>query len=350
MPILKTFIHVSDLHFSGVPAQKAQHPWRKYVPHLPGMAGHNDGVLRYLQSFYIRARANDPSTEVIITGDLTVCGAKHQFDAADAYFGATYGSHKLGLNRARWADWSIPGNHDFWSGLAITAWGFTNTEVRRRYPNDFGIGPRLALRNGKSVQFYYLNSDADVAPFSPERMYACGSFCSAIGDLDALLSSRDPYEIRVLLLHHSVQYSGLILGGTSNRWLPVSLRLKLRHLTINDASRVELEKLLAKHDIRVVLTGHVHRTPYVGRITTGTLRSGHNVLEACCGTTALLPLAPAVGKAQNTLILHKIEEDRAGRVLWTSEAQSLNLGGSNGFGSFSAPAAPNTRASVVVSP
>jgi 3',5'-cyclic AMP phosphodiesterase CpdA len=175
MTLLKTYMQISDLHFVDTAQRVVFDPWAQHVPLLAGFVGHSDAALRYLQSAFNRLCRRDPETELIVTGDLTAYGATDQFRDADTYLGnaPTYPEF-LGLNRPDWSKLSVPGNHDFWPGVALVSLGHTNREVRRRYPRNVDITRPLVLPSGQQVVFLCLNSDADVRPFSRERFYAVG--------------------------------------------------------------------------------------------------------------------------------------------------------------------------------
>lgn len=350
MKLLKTYLQVSDLHFVDPVQRLLYDPWARHVPLLSGFVGHAKAPLRYLQLAFRRLLYTNPKTDLIVTGDLTAYGATNQFKAADAYLG-TAGTYPefLGLNRPQWSALSVPGNHDFWPGIGFVSLGWTNREVGRRYPLNASITPSVTLANGQQVVFLHLNGDADVKSFSPERFYACGSFCSAIQALDRLMLGRSSTEIRVLLLHHSVQYSGSTVNRVGSRWLPASVRVTLRHLTIDDVSRAELTKFITKHGIRVILTGHVHHPYFIGNIATPGSGFGHAVLESCCGTTTQRPVGLAGPTAQNSLVIHRMEEDDNGDVYWRSEVHTLALS-KKGFSPPSVPAPPNSGFSIRVSP
>src|SRR6185312_1181227 len=130
MSYLKTYLQISDLHFTGGLHRALFDPWAQHVWGLPGLVGHTLPALRYLQSAFTSFVKSDPGTELIVTGDLTAFGAPSQFQDADKYLGSVdKWSPFLGLNRPGWETLSVPGNHDFWSGVALTGWGFTNSEV-----------------------------------------------------------------------------------------------------------------------------------------------------------------------------------------------------------------------------
>ena len=320
MKRLKTYLQVTDLHFVGHMQGHIFDPWARYVPGLHGFVGHHKTPLRYLLRAFRNLLKSEPDTELVVTGDLTACGATSQFKAADAYLG-TAGTYPkfLGLNRPQWSALSVPGNHDFWPGIALLPIGFSNSEVRRRYPSDEGITRSITLANGRQMVFLHLNGDADVKPFSSERILGCGSFCSAIQKLDKQMPGPNGAEIRVLLLHHSVQHSGM----------PCTPMLRM--LTIDDASRAELANFVTKHGIRVILTGHVHHPFFVGNIAAPGSGFGHSVLESRCGTTTQRPMVLAGQTGQNNLVVHRLEEDDDKDVYWRSEVHTLELS-VKGFG------------------
>jgi calcineurin-like phosphoesterase family protein len=351
---LKTYLQVSDLHFTGGLHEKWFDPWAQHVPGLRGFVGHTVSVLRSLQATFIRLSENEPGLELIVTGDLTAFGAASQFSAADHFFGGYSITFPfLGLHRPEWATLSVPGNHDFWSGVACTGWSFTNAEVRKRYPLDAWATPALPLPGGRELVFLHLNGEADVRALSPERMYACGSFRSAVEKLDALLDQRRNQEVRVLLLHHSVQHEGEPVSVPGSRWLPVEVTVLLKHLSIDDASKAALAALVAKHDIRLILTGHIHHPPFLGRITTAAFAAGPPCWESCCGSTTqrCLPSTPGLF-SDNGLIVHRVESDTSGAVFWRSEVYALFAHASRPpeFRPMPPPAPPDTSLFVRLCP
>jgi hypothetical protein len=184
MPHLKTYLHVSDLHFTGGWQRNMFDPWAQYVWGLPGLIGHTLPMLRYLQSAFSRLVKVDPATELIVTGDLTAFGATKQFRDADDYLGkASKKPPFLGLNRPGWASLSVPGNHDFWSGVACTGWGYTNGEVRKRYPLDAWVTPRQQGVLLSPQDLVELQDSMAAAP-SPEDSMDLEQAKSALAELE----------------------------------------------------------------------------------------------------------------------------------------------------------------------
>lgn len=333
---LKTYLQISDLHFDGPLQQSAVHPWARYVPLLKGYVGHSQGALGYLTKAFKELRRAEPDVELIVTGDLTAYGKVSQFQLADSFL-STAGQRPsfLGLNAPGWMTLAIPGNHDHWPGNLFPL-GTPNSEVSRRFPNDSTVMPSTMLPNGVSVVFLSLNSDAGVTGWSAERCFACGSFVSAVNELDGKLTNRkqDQHEIRVLLLHHSVEYVGRQIPRSLSRVFSASA--DLRYLTIDNASRRKVADLLDKHGIRVVLTGHIHQPFFVGRLPRSPSNPSYaqrDVMEARCGSTSQrLTAAPSVPieggsnapRYQNSLIVHRLLED-AGRIYWQSEVHAIFL-------------------------
>jgi hypothetical protein len=151
------------------------------------------------------------------------------------------------------------------------------------------------------------------------------------------------------MLHHSVQYTGLEVNFVGTGWVPADVGVRLRHLTIDDASRKALVDFINKYGVRVILTGHVHRPYFIGNIATAGSGLRHDVLESCCGTTTQRPLAAAGVTTQNSLIVHRLEERGNGDIYWHSEVHTLALITGEGFGP-PRPAPPNSSYDICVWP
>ena len=332
---LKTYLQISDLHFVDPPQQNAVDPWMRFVPLLNGYVGHSHGALVYLIKAFKDLRRTEPDVEIIVTGDLTAYGKKSQFDLADRFLG-TAGQRPsfLGLNAPGWRTLAISGNHDYWPGTAFRSLGTPNLEVRTLFPDDWTVVP-TTLPNGVPLVFLSLNSDADVGGWSLERFYACGSFVSAVNRLEQALSKRGQQkEIRVLLLHHSVEYRG---RQVQFPFLRVSVNLE--HLAIDNASRQALASLIDNHGIRVILTGHVHNPFFVGLLPQSTSYTRRDVMESRCGSTSQhltatsgIPIGGGSNapRYQNSVIVHRLHED-AGQIYWQSEVHVVLLSQGIGF-------------------
>ncbi len=269
MQPLQTFLHVSDLHLNDQPLvfPDPPPPWFSLRRHFDGLLGHSSGSLYRLYYFWraqLEARA-----QLIVTGDLTRVGKTAQFDMADEYFGSTLAppiADYLGFGDRDWVKRAIPGNHDHWPGLPIIL-GPPRSGLGKYFSHvPTHTNPPINLGSGRSLCFFWINSDADIAYEGKSRLFAIGAFRSQLKKLDTMLGSAKPNgsEIRVLCLHHSRAWRKRVLG-------------------MKKSSRRALDDFIIRHDIAVLLTGHVH-DPILDSFPLGT-RSGE-VLEARCGTTS----------------------------------------------------------------
>jgi Calcineurin-like phosphoesterase len=309
MTVLKTFMQVSDLHFAGPLQRRLYDPIAHKFPYFDGLVGHDPAVLGYVQATYEQLGATEPDLELIVTGDLTAQGIDSEFDDAIEYLGSKRALFPFdGLGAADWLVRSVPGNHDHWPGKPFAFLGGPNARVGALFPQDASITPSMTLPNGKQLVFLLLNGDADVGPWSWGRALARGSFASAVHKMKGLLAHRNAAdEVRVLLLHHSVQYPGGV-----PIYVPFLANL-VRPLTIDDASRTAIEALIATHGVRVVLTGHVHDPFFVGDLHAAQGGAALNAMEARCGTTT-----QRARHALNALFVHRIEQDDNGALWWNS--------------------------------
>lgn len=273
---------------------------------MDGLVGHDPAALRYLENTYLKLQRTEPNLELLVTGDLTAQSLSTEFDEAEEFLAKKQKTPPFhGLGESDWLKRSVPGNHDQWPGLPFTILGTRNARVGTMYPLDAYVIPSSwTLPNGFPIVFLGLNGDADVRPFSRDRFLARGSFVSAVQELRRLLLGRNDKEVRVLLLHHSLEYPGQPLTST-----------QARALEIDNVSRGELEHLLQEFDIRVVLSGHAHDPFFVGIVPNVLSRAGLGVLEGRCGTTT-----QRLKRALNSLLVHRISQKPADGTLWWQSA------------------------------
>ncbi|SOE87725.1 Calcineurin-like phosphoesterase [Burkholderia sp. YR290] len=306
MATLKTYMHISDLHFAGPNQRSWYDPIAQYLPFLDGLVGHDPGNLFRLEGCYKLLRKSEPDLELVVTGDLTAQSINSEFDEAENFLGRRQSGFPFsGLGNSNWAKFSVPGNHDQWPGKPFTMLGHCNARVRAMYPYNASIVPSVSLPNGVPVVFLALNGDADVGPFSSDRFLARGSLVSAIQTMRRMLRGRNTHEIRILLLHHSVEFPGKRLPGLPH----------IRALEIDDLSRNELAHLIEEFDIRVILTGHAHEPFHVGFVHGLYGRAGFGVLEARCGTTT-----QRLANDLNNLLVHRIMRNDVDGSLWWHSA------------------------------
>lgn len=305
METLKTFIHLSDLHIDDQPFvfPEPPPPWYSPQRYFEGYLGHSSGSLTRLFYFWQANLGSNP--QLIVTGDVTRVGRASQFDFANDYLGSVLMppiADELGLRQASWVQWAIPGNHDHWPGFS-TIVGPPTRGLEKYFSHIPASTPPIDLGRGRTLRFFWINSDADIAWEGKSRLGAIGAFASELRKLDKLLQSAKPdgNEIRVLALHHSREMKKRIRG-------------------IKRTSREALEDFIIRNDIAVLLTGHVH-SPILDSFPLAT-RTGE-VLEARCGTTTQSTNPPALreraNRWANSLLVHKVEEISTGELYWKTE-------------------------------
>ncbi|MCE9584574.1 MAG: metallophosphoesterase [Planctomycetes bacterium] len=316
---LLTLLHISDTHIAeegcqtgGDRIDPASLPrWRRgRVWH--GVLSHSTPAMRALAEFAARLR-DDEGSITVHSGDLTSWGAPGQFEAAWAILPEV-------LRDPKALDLAIPGNHDHWPGTGGVL-GRPSAALRERFSGLPWVR-HLPLGHDRILTIAAIDSDADVPPWSNARAWGRGHFQSQLAALDVLMPPRVPGEVRVLLMHHSP-------------WLG------RYHLGITRRSRAALETFLQKHGFRVILCGHVHRARGHVQVL------GHGqVLEARCGSTTQRDCIPEDGVQvrhgipQNTLIVHRLEEDEEGAVTWRSELFRHGLKGFESAGTLAEVAMP----------
>jgi Calcineurin-like phosphoesterase len=324
---LDTFLHISDLHigdFGPNGSAVTQAHWGR-CRIFEGFLGHHHRALRALDNLYLRLR-KDENAKLVVTGDLTACGKHDQFRDAALYLGARLPHLKggCGLEAPNWATAGIPGNHDHWPGTNNVVGPPTNG-LPMTFPQMPFVKTLAPLRSGHAITFVFINTDADVTPNSLSRRLAQGRFISELDKLDAILQAPLPFEVRVLVLHHSRSY------GFN--------QLSRQRLCMTRNSWRALNQFISDKNIRVLMCGHIHWQ----HITLDSLRGMDGApvtfLDCRCGTTTVRNTIPyhwrgALGNfpvwnlPPNTAIVHRVVRDAEGDVFWKAQDYIL---GSSGF-------------------
>ncbi|KAF0243520.1 MAG: hypothetical protein FD180_3304 [Planctomycetota bacterium] len=308
MPALRllTILHISDTHIAegdgtkgGGRINPASLPRWKRGRAWHGVLSHSTPAMMALAEFAARLREEEGAITVH-SGDLTSWGAPGQFVAARAILPEV-------LRDPKALDLAIPGNHDHWPGTG-RVFGRPSSALQQFFSGLPWIR-HIPLGPDRILTIAAIDSDADVPPWSNARAWGRGHFQSQLAALDVLLPRRLPGEVRVLLMHHSPSVDKY-------------------HLGIVRGSRAALEVFLPRHGFRIILCGHVHRAG-------GHLQAcGHGqVLEVRCGSTTQRDCIPEDGVhvrhgiPQNTLIVHRLEQDDAGTLTWRSELYRHGLKG-----------------------
>jgi len=339
MEQLATFVHVSDLHFGHADSQthdaKVSEYW-KYAPFLDGLLGHEYEACYSLDSFF-REMKEKEDAELIITGDFTSWGSDEQFQHSSEFVESktNFGDPEqfpIGLNAVDFQRRSVPGNHDHFPGhtpfgpLMVGNPSPTLWDILKRCPFSDATD---TIWNDVRIRFVAVNTDADVRPFSKDRVLAQGHFVSQLEQLDRQLAGADKEkEIRVLILHHCKTFE-------HESRLPRHLKM----LEVIEPSRKKLSEFIVKNNISVVLSGHVHK-PHVSRSTVSNGREEVSILEARCGTTTQLTSLPEhwedhpcvseerMRRPPNTLLVHSLEAE-SNKIYWKTRVFLRGI--KNGF-------------------
>jgi Calcineurin-like phosphoesterase len=320
-PPLMTILHISDIHIGEVDAATGDATSMPVLAHLlanyasfDGLLGHHARGLQDLEAFYVAMRRAGENPVLITSGDITRFGGGPEFDAADDYLVSRLdlnppNGNYVGLRYQNWRDTAIPGNHDHWPG-SPSILGGPSAALAAYFPpgnlpyvHDFPLLP-----NRRRLRLIGIDTDSGVQSRGLNRVRAVGSFQTQLAGAAPLLGAKQPDEIRVLLMHHSYNHRGWVLG-------------------IDRGSRAALDQFLFAHGIRIVLTGHTHR-PLVQQFIPQVHRA-YPVLECRCGTTTqqdqvpyqwrnLFGNLPARQWPENTLLVHRLEDDN-GTTRWSVE-------------------------------
>ncbi|MDQ3917542.1 MAG: metallophosphoesterase, partial [Acidobacteriota bacterium] len=312
---LATFVHISDLHFSNQAHDAKVSKIYALFPKLDGFLGHSYKSLMHLEPFFDNLKITEQA-RLIVSGDLTRVGDSHEFKAADDYLGdelaPPLGGH-IGLEEKDWLELTAPGNHDRYPGIPFL-WGGPTTTFSTLFPGmPKVVDIPLASSRGHTLKFIFVDTDADVTGWSRKRGKAEGSFTTQLRALRGMLpGTPGELEIRVMCLHHSRAQRG-------------------GFLRMDGASRQELDDLIVSHEVRVLLTGHIHDPPLV-ELSLATGPSGvMKYLEARCGTTTqrnlfhlpyywrhLPGFKTAKPRWSNSLLVHRLLEEN-GKIWWEVE-------------------------------
>jgi predicted phosphohydrolase len=264
-----TLVHVSDLHIgeklrwlgSFGPRSATRHP-----NNLPSKRGHDERVARDLANEWRSIVNAQPSTTIVVTGDLTRSGKPLQFGIAHRYTHAycfdAIASLLIGLGAGGTRALTIPGNHDFWGGLLLGPVVFRNVLEGHFWPPPWIHV--LAEPTGKPLEVHLLAIDScsGLRVLSPSQVRARGAIHqNQLAAADALIDAenrkaeaRQRSVVRIVLVHHPPN-------------------------TLTQASRQAFEAWLGTHRIHAILTGHTH-VPVCSWLPAAT-----GCFELRCGTT-----------------------------------------------------------------
>ena len=323
-----TFVHISDLHIGefdqigNAKTGKLEARLISSFPQLDGLVGHHAKALVELTTFMEDIKPAKGIFKLLVTGDLSRCGSVAELDLAKQFIFGSLDLHHphedmVGLNMPTDDVLIIPGNHDHWSGRRFPVGG-SPSHFQTSYPNTLCSAMQsVTLPSGRVIEFYGINSDADVGVWSPDRFLAKGEFLSELKKLTSQLTTGTTANpVRILLCHHSFAYNKTTMS-------------------MNSASKAGLERLLADNGFCALLTGHTHNALLKQFTAQGTNTSGL-LHEYRCGSTTQHDKAPyewatllkrSVRKTwpPNTLLVHRLLS-KPGQTIWTTEIFELSQG------------------------
>lgn len=304
---LATFVHISDLHFGKLDpvtgdaeySPLAGQTYRNFQ-RFDGLLGHHGHALKELHKFVADLRKREPDIRLIVSGDLTRCGHGEELELARDYIrsridinptlqnliGLRFGERVL----------VIPGNHDQWGGTP-TPLGTGAALYGAVFHQTLPFFQSISLRNGKSVSFIGIDSDADVTALSRRRIFAIGAFQSELTKFDPPLPTKSPDEFRVVLIHHSWHQGPKLRIAKGSKWA--------------------LGHFMYTNQISAMLCGHSH-VPLLNKFQTQVGWRVRDVHELRSGSSTQLDVVPAHWKtwlnnlpakpkwSANTLLVHRI--------------------------------------------
>lgn len=322
-----TLLQISDLHFgeidpsSGNAVQPTLVGMHKVID---GLLGHDILSLKRISRFWLDLDKDvDAPKGLVVTGDLTTVGNFAQYLNANKYLSDQLDLSRsvpnlgpLGLSVKDWKKRGIPGNHDHYPGDFTTTtlmFGDPPQQMQQSFLNGYPDISTMDLKNGYTLKFLLIDTDADVWTTGVGRLYARGRFHSQLHKLsnDPMLGPSAEKEIRVLCLHHSPAHKEFELG-------------------IAKYSRGALREFIVQHHVAVLLSGHKHTPPLIQTFPVKHLNIVREYLEARSGSTSQQstlsygartvtgrrPQRP--NQLPNSLLVHRLYLEN-GEVRWKSE-------------------------------
>ncbi|WP_158684189.1 metallophosphoesterase [Methylobacterium sp. 285MFTsu5.1] len=353
---LYKLLQVSDLHFGDIPkglSNNLNAPSPRLIglsPLFDGQLGHHVKGVLSLHNFMARLRRSGEPFDMVMTGDVTANGGVDQFDLAGDYLGSGPSAFGYCLGQPNWAQDGIPGNHDQWNGNNLMVGGPTPGLARhlaRRLPAQRA----RILPDGTILRFIFIDTDADVRPYSQKRILGRGAFQTQLQELESLPAIED-HEIRVLVMHHSIVGPARTKPHPKLPYPAVQVARgirRFRSLEITSASRRMLDHFIVDHSISVVLSGHMH-VALLSEMEASNGAYTRGFLEARCGSTTQRDTfeykdrrGMSRGRAlrPNTLLMHEIVRE-GGDLVWKTDVHWLSPNRRFGTNPPTGSPAPNT--------
>jgi 3',5'-cyclic AMP phosphodiesterase CpdA len=294
-------VHLSDLHFG-------PEPLGSDVPAIQPLSRHDPLLCRAastaIRLMLARCGANQASTWILVTGDLTASGQAGEFTVAHTWLRSSWrpyrgDDYRMGLDWAGDRCLAVPGNHDHWGAEGN---GIPNRYNPKIYGSHFEPTPwRTVLHSpGGRLRLELFGVDSCSGPAGPvENALAGGAISNEqFARLEGCLAEnceQAPGEacFRAIACHHSL---------ARNRFMSWTRAL-------SESSQAELLRLADKYQVHALLTGHAHSPRLHPYPVSGTNRK---VWEVRSPSTLQ---AGAPSGAQGFWI-HRLSLDRAAPLRW----------------------------------
>jgi 3',5'-cyclic AMP phosphodiesterase CpdA len=253
--------------------------------------------------YTIEGVSEDAPPYLIVNGDLTCTGEEREFEIANTYLFSRHAIVKnnrrrlIGLAQQPDRFASIPGNHDHWSGSWV--WPRQTGYSRQIYDQFFSPLPysveTLSSQGLELVIFgidscsMFEDSTANINPLANggfSRKHRWHFQRLVVDRLRQVISEACAYRIPVILCHHPFSKDGAAgpLLTRSAKWLG---------------------KLAARYGIRLIFTGHTHRT-WTNLMNIHTREGWKEVREVRCPTTLQYPAQLDASLRKPGLWLHQV--------------------------------------------
>jgi len=306
-------VQISDLHIGSL-FDNAKGSF------VSGFNAHDVKLCQALMQFLdediytIEGVSEDSPPYLIVNGDLTCTGTEGEFEAANTYLLSRYSIIKnnkrrlIGLDQQPDRFASIPGNHDHWSGSWV--WPIQTGYSREIYDRFFAPPPfSVETLSSQGIELVIFGIDS------------CSMFEDSTVNINPLanggFSQNHRWQFQRLVFDRLKQP---IVQGCDNRVAAILCH----HPFTKDGAAGPLRtrfakwlgKLAARYGIRLVFTGHTHRT-WTNLMSIETRKGWRDVREVRCPTTLQYPAQLNASLRKPGLWLHQISVDQE-QIIWRS--------------------------------
>jgi 3',5'-cyclic AMP phosphodiesterase CpdA len=295
-------VQISDLHIGSL-FDNAKGSF------ISGFNAHDVKLCQALMQFLdediytIEGVSEDAPPYLLVNGDVTCTGTDREFEIADTYLFSRHAivknrrTHFIGINQPQDRFAGIPGNHDHWNGswFPLRQTGFSR-EIYERFFEPLPYSVSTVSSQGIEVCIFSVDScsmfDSSWANVS---IFANGGFSDEHRtQFEALIASTIQLplptncfsRVAIIVCHHPFCRDGAAgpLLSRSAEWLA---------------------RLAARNRIRLVFTGHTHKS-WTNLMNINTEQGWMELREVRCPTTLQYPARLDTALRKPGLWLHQI--------------------------------------------